>query len=200
VRPSRLVRFRWWLQDLWDPQDARVAVGLLVLAVLVLGGFLAARTVARAASPSEATAPKLHVVTQRVRVRERVHGRVVTHWRLRKVYAKARTVMETQTIHTPHGIRVVTHPVTRYHVVYRKHVIKEHGRTRTVLQPVTTSQTRTSTSTQVVTVTRTNDRTVTVTQPVTVTETRTVVSTQTETQTVPVTTTVTLPGTTVTVP
>lgn len=193
MRPSRFTRFRWWLQDLWDAQDARVALGVLVLAVLVLGGFLAARTVAHASTDST-TGTKLHVVTLRQRVRTLVHGHVVTRWRLRKVYAKAQTVMQTQTIHTPHGIRVVTHPVTRYHVVYRKHVVKKNGRTRTVLQPVTTSQTRTST--QLVTVTRqvTNNQTVVVTQPVT----STVVST--ETDTVEVTVTVTLPGTTVTVP
>lgn len=185
------------MADLWDARDAKVALGLLVLAILLLGGFLAARTVARA-STAASTGPKLHVVTLRRRVRVRVNGHVVTRWRLRKVYAKAQTVMQTQTIHTPHGIRVVTHPVTRYHVVYRKHVVRRNGKTRTVRQPVTNS--RTQTSTQLLTVTRqvTNDRTVTVTQPVTVVATTTVVSTQTDT--VPVTITVTLPGTTVSVP
>lgn len=189
AKPSLLTRLRWRVEDFWDGQDARVALGMLVLAVLVVGGFLAARTVAHA-SADTTTRPKLHVVTLRQRVRMRVHGHVVTRVRLRKVYEKGQTVMQTETIHTPHGIRVVTHPVTRYHVVYRKHVVKKNGKTRTVLQPVTTSQTRTST--QLVTVTRqvTNDQTITVTQPVTTT----VVST--ETDTVPVTTTVTLPGTT----
>jgi len=95
-----------------------------------VGGFLAARTVAHA-SADTATRSKLHVLTLRQRVRTRVHGHVVTRWRLRKVYAKAQTVMQTQTIHTPHGIRVVTHPVTREHVVYRKHVVRKNGSTRT---------------------------------------------------------------------
>lgn len=187
------MRFRWWLQDLWDARDAKIALGMLVLAVLVVGGFLAARTVAHASADST-NRPKVHVVTLRQRVRTRVHGHVVTRWRLRKVYAKAQTVMQTRTIHTAHGTRVVTRPVTRYHVVYRKHVVRKNGKTRTVLRPVTTSQTRTNT--QLVTVTRqvTDNRTVVVTQPVTTT----VVST--ETDTVPVTVTVTLPGTTTTVP
>ena len=191
------MRLRWRLEDLWDARDAKVALGMLGLAVLVVGGLLAARTVAHA-SADATTHPGLRVVTLRQRVRMRVHGRVVTRWRLRKVYAKAETVMQTQTIHTPHGLRVVTRPVTRYHVVYRKRVVRKNGRTRTVRQPVTNSGTQTST--QLVTVTRqvTNDRTVTVTQPVTVVATTTVVSTQTDT--VPVTITVTLPGTTVSLP
>jgi hypothetical protein len=122
---------------------------------------------------------------------------VVTRWRIRKVHARAQTVMQTQTIHTPHGTRVVTRPVVRYRVTYRKHVIKVNGKTRTVLQPVTSSQTMTDTRTQVVTSTHNETNTVvtTVTQPVTVVETTTVVSTQTETetQTVPITVTVTVP-------
>jgi len=77
MRPSPFTRFRWWLQDLWDARDAKIALGMLVLAVLVVGGFLAARTVAHA-SVDTATRPKLHVVTLRQRVRTRVHGHVVT--------------------------------------------------------------------------------------------------------------------------
>lgn len=176
---SVLTRLRWQLQDLWDAWDARVIVGVLVLGVLVLGGFLAARAVAHA-SNSAATRPGVHVLTMREKVPVGEHG--------------TQTALRTETIHTPTGVRLVTHRVTRYRVVYRKHVVRTHGETRTVLRPVTNTRTSTSTSSRLVTVTRQVTDTRTVTQPVTVVSTTTVVST--ETQTVPITITVTLPITT----
>jgi hypothetical protein len=197
VYVSRLTWIRWRLEDrLYSPEkslrhqeDAKVLVGLLVgvlvLAALVAGGFAAARTIAHASSGPTSQAAA-HVVTVRQKVRTRIHGHVVTRWRVRKVLAQAQTVLETQTIHTPNGIRVVTHPVTRYQVVYRKHLVKAHGKTRTVLQPLANTQTLTKSSTQVVTRQVTSKEFVTVTQPVT----NTVVST--ETDTLPVTTTVTV--------
>jgi hypothetical protein len=170
-------------------EDAKVLlgvlVGVLVFAALVAAGFAAARTLARASSGPTSQAAA-HVVTVRQKVRARIHGHLVTRWRVRKVLAQAQTVLETQTIHTPNGIRVVTHPVTRYQVVYRKHLVKVHGKTRTVLQPVTNTHTLTKTNTHFVTRQVTNKEFVTVTQPVT----NTVVST--ETDTLPVTTTVTV--------
>jgi hypothetical protein len=200
LRPPLLTRIRWKLDELRDSPDGKAVAAVAMLAVLVLGGFLAARAVAGSSSAAPSTQSGVRVVTMRQKVRVRVHGRLVTRWRLKKVYAKAQTVLETRTIHTPHGTRVVTRPVVHYHVVYRKRVIRRNGRTRTVLQPLTTTQTKTSTNTntQLVTVTHqvTDTRTVTITQPVTVIDTTTVVSTQTQTETVPVTITVTLPVTT----
>jgi hypothetical protein len=195
--PSLLTRIRWRLGDLWAQQDARLIVGLLVVLALAGGGLAAARVVAQASSTSPAPSG-VKVVTMREKVRVKVHGHLVTRWRTRRVYARAHTVMQTETIHTPHGTRVVTRRVVRYHVAYRKKVIKVNGKTRTVMQPVTSSQTVTNSRTQVVTNTRqvTETRTDTVTQPVTVVVTTTVVST--ETDTVPVTVTVSVP--TVTAP
>ena len=200
MQPTLLTRIRWWLEDLWArlvdlryEQDAKVIVGLLLLVALVFGGFVAARTVARASSGST-TRPAGRIVTLRQKVRVRVHGHVVTRWRRRKVYAQAQTVLETQTIHTPTGVRLVTHPVTRYRVAYRKHVVTVHGKTRTVLQPLPNTPNPSGTSTRLVTLTRevTNKEFVTVTQPAaTVLETTTVVVT--ETDTLPVTITVTVP-------
>jgi hypothetical protein len=192
-----LTRIRWRLTDLWAEQDARVVVGLVVLALLAVGGVAAARAVARASSAPPARAG-VRVVTMRQKVRVRVHGHLVTRWRTRKVYARAQTVLQTQTINTPNGTRVVTHPVVRYRVAYRKRVVRVNGKTRTVMQPVTNAQTITNTRTQVVTSTRqvTDRQVATVTQPVTVVATTTVVST--ETDTIPITVTVSLP--TVTVP
>ena len=194
-RVSPLKRLRWRLADIGAAMNGRILIGgLLLLIALVGGGFVAARAVAKA-TDTESTGPTVKIVTTREKVRVRVHGHVVTRWRTRKLYAKAQTVMQTETIHTPNGVRVVTHPVTRYHVVYRKHVITVNGKTRTVSEPVTNTQTLTSTKTQVVSVTNhvTDTQTVTVTQPVTVVKTTTVVSTETQTQTVPVTVTVTVP-------
>jgi hypothetical protein len=192
VKPNLFTRFRWWLDDLRGGQDAKVVAGLLVLAVLVTGGFLTARAVADASSPSS-TEPSVRIVTTRQKVRVRVHGHLVTRWRVRKVYARPHTVMQTQTIRTPNGTRVVTHPVTRYRVVYHKRVVKVNGKTRTELQPVTNTKTLNNTKTELVTVTHqhTSTQVETVTRPVTVVTTTTVVST--ETDTVPITITVTLP-------
>jgi hypothetical protein len=150
-----------------------VLVGVLVLAALVAAGFLAARAVADASNSAS-----VRVITTRQKVLVRLHSHVVTRGRIRKVYEKPQTVLETQTIHTPTGVRLVTHRVVRNRVVYRKHVVKVHGKTRTVQQPVTNTRTVTH---QV-----TDSRTVT--HPVTVVETTKVVSTQT----LPVTTTVTV--------
>jgi hypothetical protein len=191
--PSLFTRIRWRLSDLRAEQDARVVVGLVVLALLAVGGVAAARAVARASSGGP-TRTGVRVVTMRQKVRVRVHGHLVTRWRTRKVYARAQTVMQTQTIRTSHGLRVVTRPVVHYRVAYRKHVVTVNGKTHTVLQPVTDAQTITSTKTQLVTSTRqvTDKEVTTVTQPVTTT----VVST--ETDTVALTVTVTVP--TITIP
>jgi hypothetical protein len=200
VRRSLLRRALSRLQELWDEQDTRGIAALLVLAVLVLGGFAAALAVARAStSPTAAEPPAARIVTLHQKVRVRTDGHLVTRWRTRKVHAQPHTVLETQTIHTPTGTRLVTHPVTRYRVVYRKRVVKVHGKTRTVLQPVKNTQTltntKTSTKTQLVTVTHsvTHTQPTTVTQPVTETATTTVVSTETETLPITITITVTLP-------
>jgi hypothetical protein len=201
VHVSLLTRIRWRLEDrlyalerfLRYQEDAKVLLGVLlgvlVLATaLVAGGFAAARALARASSgPTSQAAAPVVTVLQKVRVRN--HGRVVTSWRVRKVVAKAQTVLETQTLRTPNGTRVVTHPVTRYRVVYRKHLVKVNGETRTVLRPLTNTQTLTKTNTNLVTLTRqvTNNQFVTVTQAVT----NTVVSTETDTLPLTVTVTVT---------
>lgn len=178
--PSWLTRIRWGLGDLRARHDARLSVGLLALIALALGGVAAARAVANVSSPSPAKAG-VRVVTMRQKVRVREHGHLVTRWRTHTVQAQGQTVMQTRTIHTANGTRVVTRPVVRYRVAYRKRVVRVNGKTRTVVQPVTDSRTTTDTRTQVVTSTHdvTSTRVTTVTQPVTVVETTTVVSTVT---------------------
>ena len=146
--------------------DAKVIAGLLLLLALTFGGFLAARTVARASTGPRA-ATRMVTLPQKVRV----DGHVVTRTRLRRLYSQAQTVLRTQTIETPQGIRLVTHPVTRYRVVYRKDLVTRPGETRTVTRQVTDSRV--------------------VTRQVTVVATTTVVSTKTDT--LPITITVTVP-------
>jgi hypothetical protein len=174
VQPSLLTRLRWRLEELRHLDDTKVIGGLLLIVALTLGGFLAARAVSRtSANPRAAT--RMVTIHQKVRVLR--HGHVVTRWRVRRLAARAQTVLQTQTVRTPNGVRLVTHPVTRYRVVYRKHQITAPGRTQIQTQTVT----RQVTDSQVVTVTH----------RVTVVNTTTVVSTVTDT--VPVTITVTVP-------
>lgn len=164
---------RWTLEDLLAGKRARLLGAALALAALVASGFAAAFKVARA-SPAAPT------------------GRtIVTQWRLRKVYARPQNVLETRTIRTPNGIRVVTHPVTRYRVDYRKEVVTTHGQTRTVVRPITNMETVMRTVTRQVPNTQVVTQVVTVTHPVTVGVTTTVVST--ETVTLPITVTLTIP-------
>ena len=48
--------------------------------------------------------------------------------------------MRTQTIQTPDGPRLITRPVTRFRVVYRKQLATGPGETRTVTRQVTDSR------------------------------------------------------------
>ena len=113
------------------------------------------------------------MVTVRQRVRVREHGHVVTHWRLRRLSSQAPTVLLTQTIQTPNGVRLVTRPVTRSRVIYQRHVVTVRGKLRTVSRQVT------------------DTKVVTVTHRVTVVATTTVVSTKTDP--IPITVTIPLP-------
>ena len=212
-----------WYRYLWHRRlgpDAKIAIGVGVLSLLALGGYLAVNSFAGRASTSSDTYVPLMTTVQK-RVRE--HGRVVIKRVpvVKRIYAKPVTVQETRTIQTPSGPRVVTRNVVHYQPVYRRKVITVHGKTVTVNQVVT--DTRMLTDTQLLTVTNehtvgqtvvqqvTNEHTATVNQTVnqTVTnertttlppETETVVTTAPgDTVTVHDTVTVTTPGETVTV-
>lgn len=175
MQPSLRTRLRWRLEELRHLDDRKVIVGLLLFVALTFGGFFAARTVARAS-----TSAGTRVITVRQRVRlSGGHGHVVTHWRLRTISSQAQTmlsprvqtVLQTQTIQTPSGVRLVTRPVTHYRVVYRKQIVTAPGEPQTITRQ------------------RTDTRVVTVTHKVTVVATITVVSTKTD----PVSITVTAP-------
>jgi hypothetical protein len=171
MRPPLLIRLRWWLEDLRDAPQAKVAAGLLALVALVLGGFFAARMAARSSPAAAAPESVTRVITVRHRVlqREQGQGSVVSRTSVREVRAPGHTLIQTQTIHGASSIHLVTNTAARYVT----------GSSRTVVRPVTNTQIRTV------------RQVVTVTHPVTVVKTTTVVSTKLIT--VPVTVTVTLP-------
>lgn len=174
MQPSLLTRVRWRLEELRNLGDAKIIVGLIAVAALSLGGFLAARATTRTSAGSASVTRE---VTLRQKVRVREHGHIVTHWRVRRLYSQAQTVLRTQTLSTPTGIRVVTRPATRYRRVYRDRPAAP-TRTVTVTRPGTVAPVTVSNS-------------VTVTQPVTVVETTTAIATVTDT--LPITVTVTVP-------
>jgi hypothetical protein len=191
---------RWldpaWYRFLWyrrGPEE-RVLLTIVVLAALAGGGIFTVRALATRDASTAAYVPLTTTVVRRVKMVE--HGRTV----YRRLSA---TVLETRTIATPGGTVVVTRPVVRDRVVYRRHVVLVHGKPVTVSRPVTRTALRTNT--QLLTVT--NERTSTVVDPRTETlvQTRTLapetvtVTGPTETVTKTVVTTVTEPAVTVTV-
>ena len=183
MRPPFFTRLSWLLQDIWElsplagvrrrihtlagERGAKVVAGI-VAALLVFVGFLAARTVARA--PNGIAAPKSApgVITVHRRVLQAAGGRRAGSGRIRTVYAHGRTVIQRPALRTVNNVRLVTLPAGDM-----------TSRTRTVVTPVTATETHTST------------RLVTVTHPVTVVTTNTV--SLVKTVSVPVTVTVTVP-------
>jgi len=196
-------RLKWWFADIRDAivdsSDAKFVVAFALLALLAVGGYIAAGKVSQAGAGTTSSPDLVRLVkTVREPVRVRVHGHTVVRWRVRRkvVLAQAQTVMQRQTVQTPGGTKVITRPV----VTYRKKVVKTGGKTSTVMvagktgtvvvggKTSTVLVPKTITDSQTSTVSRTETDVQTVTQPVTVVETQTVL------------TTVTLPVTTITVP
>jgi hypothetical protein len=203
-------RFLRWVDPLWYRYlRRRYPFGtVLTIAILIgalgLGGYAAVVAMGAGSATSDTYVALTTTVTRNVKVR--VHGRTMVKRIpvVKRVYAKPTTVMETRTIQTPGGAKVVTRPVVRYRVVYRKKVVLVHGKPVTVRQSVTDTRMLTDTVTNVVTNEHTstvvNERTNTVSQTQTVTRTQTAPP---ETTTVFATTTehvtTTTPGATVTV-
>ena len=188
-------RIRWWLAGVRDAvdgsSDAKFVGAFALVALLAAGGYIAAEKVSQAGAGTGTSRHLVRVVTTvREPVKVRIHGHTVIRWHVRRkvVQAQAQRVMQTETVRTPTGSKVITRPVVRYRVAYRQRVVTRNGITRTVDVPQTVTDSQTSA------VTRTQIDVQTVTQPVTVTRTVTVTSTVTQPGT-----TVTLPGTTVTV-
>lgn len=190
-----MARFKWWVADRRDAirgsSDAKLVLALGLVAVLGAGGYIAAGKISQAGAGTTGSSDLVRLVrTVRQPVTVRIHGRQVVRWRVRRevVQARAQTVLQTRTVQTPGGTKVITRPV----VTYRKQVVRVRGKTRTVLVARTVTDSRTSTVSQTSTVSRTQTDVRTVTQPVTVVQTQTVTSTVTE-PAVTVTVTVPLP-------
>jgi hypothetical protein len=173
-----------------------------LLALLALAGYAAVNAMG-SSSPAAASYVRLDTtVIRTVKVRE--HGKVVIKRipEIKHIYAKPVTVMQTRTVQTPGGTKVVTEAVVRYKPVYRRKVVFVHGKPVTVNQIVT--NTRMLTDTQLLTVTNehtsivVNDHTSTVVQNQTVNQTVNQTETVTKTETAPFVT-ISLPPDTVTV-
>jgi hypothetical protein len=203
----------WWRNRL--PLEVRAVAALVLLALLLGGGWFAAGRLSTAHAGRDAYV--LETTVQRV-VTVREKGKLVRKLIpvVRRVVVQPSTEFRTQTqyatqvVTTPGGVRIVRKPVIRYVPKIRIRVVTNNGRVRTVsetrLVPTTKVETRTETSvvtgertvtnTAVQTQTVVNVRTVTNTQTETVVATTTQVQTETEP---PVTVTETQPAETVTV-
>jgi hypothetical protein len=206
--------WKWWWKNRLS-LEVRVCAGLVLLALLLGGGWLAADRLAPA-NAGDSNAFVLETTVERVTVREK--GKVVRKLVpvIRRIRVKSSTqyrtasLYETNVVTTPGGVRIVRKSVVRYVPKIRTRVVTNKGRVITVsetkLVPTTKIETRTQTavvtgertvtSTDVQTQTVVNARTVTQTQTSTVSNTITNVQTVTAP---PVTVTETLPAETVTV-
>jgi hypothetical protein len=217
-----------WLWHRRVGSEAKIALGVVLLVLLLGGGWFAADrlTGAHASVAStdalvvETTVQKVVTVRQRGRVVRKILPVVKRVYLPRETAIALRTKYEKQLVAGPGTVRVVRRLVTTYVPVVNKQLVTVNGKERTVvrtqLMPTTRVQTETQTQTQTRSVTNlqtvtdqqtvTNNRTVTQTQtqtlpPTTITQTQTVTDTQTETKTVTVPVTVTVTETqTVTVP
>jgi hypothetical protein len=204
----------WWWRNA-APFDVKAVVVLALVGLLLVGGFFASGhlTSAKAAGSSGADSYILETTVRKV-VTVREHGKVVVKRVpvvVRRTVVRAstdyQTVVNTQVVTTPGGVRYVQKKVLRYVPVVHTSIVHVDGKTKTLTQTrlVPTTRTETQTLTNVVTNenTVTNQNTVvvaktqTVVQPVTTVETTTTFVTlprETTTETSFSVTTVTLPA------
>ncbi len=205
------------------PGAAKLAIGVLLLAAVLAGGWFAADSLTAAEASNQADSLILETTVNRV-VTVHEKGKLVTKVvptvkRVVRVRAKTETQIQTQTAHetdlryatrvvtTPGGVRLVRRVVTTRVPVVTTKTVKQNGKTRTVkvttLVPTTKTETQVRTETQRQTVTNVqtqapNTVTAVSTQSHTTTQTQTQTQTQVQTTTVVQTTTntVTLPAVT----
>jgi hypothetical protein len=196
---------RWFDADWYRYLRTRYPERLLFLvpvvcALLAWAGYAAVNAMGSSSAAAESYVRLETTVVRTVKVRE--HGKIVIKRipEIKHIYAKPVTLMQTRTVRTPGGTKIVTEPVVRYKPVYRRKVVLVHGKPVTVKQIVT--NTRMLTNTQMLTVT--NEHTSTIvnehTSTVVNSRTSTVVNNQTVNQTQTVTRTETAPVVTVTQP
>jgi hypothetical protein len=215
----------WWRNRV--ATEAKLGIGALVGALLIVGGYFASSSLtgADAASTGGQSYILQTTVTRVVTVRE--HGKtlvkripVVVRRSVIRSKTAYQTLVDTRYVTTPGAVRYETRKVVRYVPVVKRKVVHVNGKTTTLTQTRLLPTVKTQTLTNVVTnqQTVTNQSTVvvnhtdTVVRPVTTVVTKTITlppdtvtqtQTQTETQTVTVTQTetqtVTAPGVTITV-
>lgn len=194
--------WRWWWRNR-APGELKVALGVVVVLVVLVGGYFTAdRLTGTSAAASDGVATYAYETTVQRLVTVREHGRVVVKrvpMVVRRLVVRPvtsfKTVVDTRVIKTPGGTKIVKRKVTRYVPVVHKKVVTRNGKTTTVTetklvptvqtqtQVVTNQQTVVNHDTVVVTQPETTVQTVTAT-PDTVTVTKTETNTQTDTQTV----------------
>ena len=182
---------REWYRALLHRAGRSTQPFLVVPALVAVGfgGFLAVSALSAGSQGATEEYVRLAATGQRtVRV---VKGDQIIIKRIpvvKTVYAKAVTVVQTQTVQRPNGTTVVTQPVVRYHPVYQRKLIYVRGKPVTVNRVVT--NTRMLTETQVLTTVQTD----------VLTSTQTVVRATTATRFTTIATTITGPSQTVTLP
>jgi hypothetical protein len=194
---------RWFDADWYRYLRTRYPERLLflvpaLLALLAWAGYAAVNAMGSSKPAADSYVRLDTTVIRTVKVKE--HGKVVIKRipEIKHIYAKPTTVMETRTVQTPGGTKVVTEPVVRYRPVYRRKVVVVHGKAVTVNQVVT--NTRMLTDTQMLTVTNEHTSTVVNERTNTVVQNQTVNQTVNQTQTQTLTKTETAPVVTVTQP
>jgi hypothetical protein len=194
---------RWFDIDWYRYLRARYPERLLILlaALLAFLGFAGYRAVNAMGSSSRSADSFVRLDTTVIRtVKVREHGKVVVKRIpvIKHIYAKPTTVMETRTVQTAGGTKIVTEPVVHYKAVYRRKVVLVHGKPVTVNQVVT--DTKMLTNTQLLTVTNEHTNTVVNEHTNTVVQSQTVNQTVNQTQTQTLTKTETAPIITLTLP
>ena len=220
-----LAYWRWWWRE-GIRRDIKFLVILVLIPILLVGGYFAASGLTNAQASGGSSSYVLETTIQKV-VTVRAHGRVVVkrvpvvvRRTIVKNHTSRQTVVDTRVVTTPGGVRIETRKVLRYIPVVHKRVVRVNGKTTTVtetrLVPTVKTQTLTNVVTNQQTVTNVVNHSETVIQPVTtvvtktetqppdtvtVTKTQTETNTQTQTiiQTVTTTETVTQPNITITV-
>ena len=189
----REVGYWLWVWHRRVPSEAKIALGGVLVALLLGGGWFAAdRLTAAHASVSSSDSFVLETTVEKVvTVRER--GKIVrkTVPVVKRVYLPRQTAFKLQTkyqkqlVTAPGTVRVVRRLVTTYVPTVKTEIVKVNGKTRTVVRtqlvPTTRVETQVQTLTQTQTRVTTNQQTITDQQ--TVTNARTI--TRVETQTLP---------------
>jgi hypothetical protein len=189
------------------PAETRIAAAIVVFVGLAVGGYFTMAAIANgnASSTSASDYVALETTVDKL-VTVKINGKTVIKRIpvVKRIVAKPTTVLESVTLTTPGGTRVVTRPVTHLVPVVKKTVVTVNGKTKTISQVVTDVQAVTNVVTNQRTVTdqSTVEHSNTVTHTVTNTVTNVVTAppvTVVQENTVTVTETVVQPPDTVTI-